>query len=105
MKTILITAALAAAFGMAPALASETLAKTKQCFACHAVDKELSGPSFKAIAKLHKGTPGAEAKLTDKIMKGGAEHWGDKVMPPAEARGIKTSEADAKRLAKWVLRQ
>ena len=105
MKTILITAALAAAFGMTPAFASETLAKAKQCFACHAVDKELSGPSFKSIAKLHKGTPDAVAKLADKIMKGGAEHWGDKAMPSAEARGVKTSGADAKRLAKWVLRQ
>jgi cytochrome c len=65
MKTILITAALAAAFGMAPALASETLAKAKQCFACHAVDKELSGPSFKSIAKLHQGTPGAARQKGD----------------------------------------
>jgi cytochrome c len=105
MKTILLTAALAAGLGMAPAYASEILAKSKQCFACHAIDKELTGPSFQAIAKLHKGTADAEAKLADKIRKGGAEHWGDKVMPPAEARGIKTSDAEARRLAKWVLRQ
>jgi len=105
MKTILFTVALAAAFGIGPAFADGSLAKSKQCFTCHNVDKELYGPSFKAIAKLHKGTPGAEANLTDKIRKGGAEHWGDKVMPTAEVRGVIISDAEAKQLAQWVLSQ
>jgi cytochrome c len=104
MKTIafaLLTAMLAAT----PAIAGTDLAKSKKCLTCHAVDREVNGPSFQAIAKLYKGTDKAEAKLADKIKKGGAEHWGTKVMPPADVRGVKISDAEANELARWVLAQ
>jgi cytochrome c len=104
MKTIafaLLTAMLAAT----PAIAGTDLAKSKKCLTCHAVDREVNGPSFQAIAKLYKGTDKAEAKLADKIKKGGAEHWGTKVMPPADVRGVKISDAEASELARWVLTQ
>lgn len=103
MKAILFTAALAALMGTTPALAGSDLAKAKKCMECHAVDKEVKGPSFKAIAKLYKDTDKAEARMADKIRKGGAEHWGPNAMPSAEARGVKISEAEAKSLARWVL--
>lgn len=103
MNTIVIAATLAIAAAIAPALAGDELAKSRQCFTCHAADKEVNGPSFKAIAKLHKGTEKAEAKLADKIRMGGAEHWGPNVMPSAEARGVKISDAESKQLARWVL--
>jgi len=103
MKILLFTTALAAMIGTTPALAGADLAKSKQCMECHAVDKEVKGPSFKAIAKLYKGTDKAEARMADKIRKGGAEHWGPNVMPSAEARGVKISDAEAKKLAHWVL--
>jgi len=102
MKTALFTV-LILTIASSPALADNKLAKSKQCFSCHAVDKEVRGPSFQAIAKLHKGTPKADATLASKIQKGGAEHWGKNVMPSAEARGVKISDAEAKKLAKWVL--
>lgn len=103
MKTLLFTLVLTVLFGTTPAFASADLAKSKKCFECHAADTEVKGPSFKAIAKLHKGTEKAEAKLADKIKKGGAEHWGADAMPSAEARGVKISDAEAKKLARWVL--
>jgi cytochrome c len=104
MKTMLF-AVLTLTMAATPAIAGSDLAKSKKCFTCHAVDKELKGPSFQAIAKLHKGTDKAEAKLADKIIKGGAEHWGSNVMPPADVRGVKISDAEAKELARWVLTQ
>ena len=103
MKTILFTAALATLIGTTPVLAGTDLATSKKCMECHAVDKEVKGPSFKAIAKLYKGTDKAEARIAEKIRKGGAEHWGPNVMPSAEARGVKISDAEAKQLARWVL--
>ncbi len=102
MKTMLF-AVLTFMMAATPAFAGTDLAKAKKCYTCHAVDKELYGPSFQAIAKLHKGTDKAEAKLADKIKKGGAEHWGEKVMPPVDVRGVKISDAEAKELARWVL--
>lgn len=104
MKTLLFAAALTTTMGTAPAFAGPAdLAKAKKCTECHAADKEVNGPSYQAIAKLNKGTANAEAKLAEKIRKGGAEHWGPNVMPSAEVRGVKISEAEAKELAKWVL--
>lgn len=102
MKTMLF-AVLTVTLAATPAIAGTDLAKSKKCFECHAVDKEVKGPSFQAIAKLHKGTAKAEAKLADKIKKGGAEHWGPNAMPSAEARNVKISDAEAKELARWVL--
>lgn len=104
MKTM-IFAALTLTLAAAPAIAGTDLAKSKKCFTCHAVDKEMMGPSFQAIVKLHKGTDNAEAKLADKIKKGGAEHWGANVMPPADVRGVKISDAEARELARWILTQ
>jgi cytochrome c len=104
-KLLTMVVALAPAIGIAAAHADSKLATAKKCFECHAVDKEVKGPSFQAIAKLHKGTEKAEAKLAEKIRKGGAEHWGPNAMPSAEARGVKISEKEAKKLAKWILKQ
>ena len=105
MKTLFFITALTGALVMVPTHADGNLAKSKQCFTCHNVDRELNGPSFKAIAKLYKGTDKAEEKLAEKIRKGGAEHWGPKIMPTALVRGVVISEAEAKQLAQWVLSQ
>jgi cytochrome c len=105
MNTILIaaTAAVAMLAGGA-ALADDKLATSKHCMECHD-GKEKNGPTYKEIAKLYKGTPGAEKKIAEKLVKGGAEHWGPNVMPSAAARGVKISDAEAKQLAQWVLSQ
>jgi cytochrome c len=62
----------------APALADQALANAKNCMACHAVDK-----------------------LAVKIMKGGAGVWGPVPMPA----NAQVNEAEAKKLASWVLTQ
>lgn len=83
----------------APALASPELAKSKNCMACHAVDKKLVGPSYKDVAAKYKADGGAAEKLAKKIRAGGAGVWGQIPMPPHP----QVSEADALTLAKWVL--
>lgn len=75
------------------------LAKKNNCFACHAIDKKSVGPSFKDVAAKYRGDAGAEARLADKIAKGGSGVWGVMAMPA----NPKISEADRKVLAGYVL--
>ena len=85
----------------------EALAKVKKCDACHTMDTEVNGPSYKSIAKLYKPTDYAVVlpRVAEKIRNGGAEHWGPNVMPPAEVRGIKITATESRALARWVLAQ
>ena len=82
-----------------PAQASEELAKKYMCLTCHTVDKKLVGPSYHDVAAKYKGDKGAEAKLVDKVKKGGVGVWGQIPMPPND----KVPDADLKALVKWVL--
>ncbi len=75
------------------------LAKKNNCFSCHAAGKKVVGPSFKDVAAKYRGDTGAEARLMDKIAKGGSGVWGVMVMPPSP----KISEADRRVLARLVL--
>ncbi len=100
MKRTLITLALALT-AAAPAMADLALAKSKNCMACHAVDKKLVGPAFKDVAAKYAGQKDATEKLAAKIIKGGGGVWGPVPMPANAA----VSEADAKTLAAWVLAQ
>ena len=81
------------------AQASEDLARKHHCLSCHAIDKKLVGPSYKDIAAKYKGDPSAEAKLIDKVKKGGMGVWGQIPMPA----NPQVSQADADTLAKWVM--
>jgi cytochrome c len=84
-----------------PARASEELAKKHACFACHATDKKLVGPSYKDVAAKYRTDKGAEAKLFEKVKKGGTGVWGQVPMPPNAA----VPDADIRALVKWVLSQ
>jgi cytochrome c len=98
MKHALFLAA-AMVTAAAPALASDALAKSKNCMACHAVDKKLVGPAYKDIAKKYAGDAKAVDMLATKIIKGGSGVWGAIPMPA----NPQVSEADAKTLASWVM--
>jgi len=81
MKAILVAAVAVAAFASNAALASEQLAKEKNCLACHAIDNKVVGPGYKEVAAKYKGDKSAEAKLATKIQKGGSGVWGQIPMP------------------------
>ncbi|WP_223163442.1 c-type cytochrome [Methylococcus geothermalis] len=95
---LFLSAALGAAVG-GPAQASEELAKAKNCVMCHSVDKKILGPAFKDVAQKYAGQQGVDAKLAEKVMKGGSGVWGTMAMPP----NPQVSEAEAKQLVQWIL--
>ena len=107
MKIKLTTMALlAAAVSVisAPVLADQALATAKNCMACHAADKKLVGPSYKDVAAKYKGNADATKTLAAIIQKGstpGKGNWGPVPMPA----NTQVSEAEAVKLASWVLTQ
>ncbi|MEG2047794.1 MAG: c-type cytochrome [Comamonas sp.] len=98
MKRALITLALTLSVA-APAMADLALAQSKNCMACHAVDKKLVGPSYKDVAGKYAGQKDAVDKLAAKIVKGGSGVWGPVPMPA----NTQVNDADAKKLAAWIL--
>ncbi len=102
MKSIVFSALVAASIVTSvPALASAglDLAKKSNCLACHSVDKKVVGPAYQDVAKKYAGDKGAEAKLIEKVKKGGSGVWGAIPMPP----NAQVKDADIATLVKWVL--
>jgi cytochrome c len=97
MKRALFALAVAAA--CSPVFAQLELAQAKNCLACHAVDKKVVGPAYKDVAAKYAGDKTAVDKLAQKIMKGGSGVWGPVPMPA----NTQVNEAEAKKLAAWVL--
>jgi cytochrome c len=83
----------------ADAKAAEELMKKNVCTACHAIDKKMVGPAYKDVAAKYRGQKDAEAKLVEKVKKGGVGVWGQVPMPP----NPNVSDADAKALVSWIL--
>lgn len=83
----------------APAFADQALATSKNCMACHAMDKKLVGPSYKEVAAKYAADKGAVDKLATKIIKGASGTWGAVPMPA----NAQVNEAEAKQLATWVM--
>ena len=94
-------ALIASIFFSAGTNASPDLAKQNTCMGCHAMDRKVVGPSYKAIATRYQSQPRAQMvdTLANKIRLGGGGAWGVVVMPA----NTKISEADAKKLAEWIL--
>ncbi|WP_295522134.1 c-type cytochrome [uncultured Pseudacidovorax sp.] len=92
---VLATALLASA----PTWADQALATAKACMACHTVDRKVIGPAFKDVAARYAGNKDAANVLAQKILKGGSGAWGPVPMPA----NTQVSDAEAKKLATWVL--
>jgi cytochrome c len=100
MKSLILSAAALALSAVLPAQASEELAKKHMCTTCHVVKgAKTIGPAYSDVAKKYAGQKDAEAKLVDKVKKGGQGVWGQVPMPPNAA----VPDADIKTLVKWVL--
>ncbi|MGB9988518.1 c-type cytochrome [Massilia sp. SM-13] len=100
-RSLMVGVVLASAFASQAAMANADLAKAKNCMACHAVANKVVGPAFKDVAAKYAGQKDAEAKLSQKIIKGGSGVWGAMPMPA----NPQVSEAEAKTLVKWILAQ
>ncbi|MDE2416551.1 MAG: c-type cytochrome [Burkholderiales bacterium] len=103
MKRTVFAVALSATalFTVSPAFADLALATSKNCMACHAIDKKLVGPAYKDVAAKYKGDKAAADRLAAKVMKGGGGVWGQVPMPA----NPQVNEAEAKKLVAWVLSQ
>ena len=98
MKSIIVSMIAAAGLmvaGSAMATDMPAVAKKNNCTACHAVDKKVVGPAWKAVAEKYKGDV---AGLADKIKKGGAGAWGSMPMPA----NPKVSDADMKEILAFI---
>ena len=103
MKTLyaaLAAAAFTATFTL-PVSADDQLALAQKsgCTACHSVDKKIVGPAYKDVAAKYRGDKTAEAKLIQKVEKGGTGVWGQIPMPP----NTQVKPEDVKKLVEWVL--
>ena len=79
--------------------AAEEMMKKDGCAACHAIDKKVIGPSYQDVAAKYQGDKGAEAKLIEKVTKGGSGVWGTIPMPP----NAQVKQEDIKALVQWIL--
>ena len=98
MKKALLILATSTVVAM-PALADEALARSKNCMACHAIDRKMVGPSFRDISARYAGDNEAVARMATKIQRGGSGSWGAIPMPA----NPRISDADARALATWSL--
>ena len=100
-RSVALTSLLAAAslFVALPASADQALATAKNCMSCHHAERKLVGPSYKEVAARYAGQKDAVDKLAAKIIKGGSGVFGAVPMPA----NTQVNEADAKKLAAWVL--
>jgi cytochrome c len=100
MKMTAIALAIAAGCAVLSAQASEELAKKYACMSCHNVKgAKTVGPTYLEVAKRYAGQVDAEAKLAEKVKKGGAGVWGQVPMPP----NPNVPDADLRALVKWIL--
>ena len=100
MKSLILSAAALTLTVVLPAQASEELAKKHLCTTCHVVKgAKTIGPAYADVAKKYAGQKDAEAKLVEKVKKGGQGVWGQVPMPPNST----VPDADVKTLVKWVL--
>lgn len=77
----------------------DELYKTKNCFACHRIDRHHHAPTFKSIATKYADEKGVDIKLVKKIREGSVGVWGSTPMPAQ----TQVTDAEALTLARWIL--
>lgn len=83
----------------APMSSTATLAKERNCLACHQITGQSMGPGLVQIARRYEGTPNAAAFLQKKIVAGGGGSWSPVPMPP----NPQLTQIEAAELAQWIL--
>jgi len=99
MRLTAATLLAATALVTTSAMANIDLARKSNCLACHTVDRKLVGPAYQEVARKYAGDKAAEARLADKIKKGGVGVWGKVPMPPNST----VKDEDIKTLVRWIL--
>lgn len=92
-------AALAVTFVSLPAQASQELARSKNCVACHHAERRMIGPPFTAIAARYANDDATVRTLSAKVLAGGSGNWGQMPMP-AQAN---LSQDEVEALVRYIL--
>jgi cytochrome c len=93
--TRIAVASLISVLSMMAAAAPEDLIKASDCSGCHAVDRQVVGPSYSSIAERYRGQPDAVEKLVTKIRDGGSG-----MTPHPDL-----TDAQRREIAQWILSQ
>jgi cytochrome c len=76
------------------------LVSKSDCFTCHKVDEQLTGPAYRDVANKYAGMPDTIiTHLAHKVINGGSGNWGSVMMLPHAS----LSEEDAKAMVKYIL--
>ena len=86
--------------GTSPTI-DEAMASKYGCIGCHNVNVKIVGPAFKDVVAKYRTDPAAVEKILEQIRTGSSGKWGPALMPPFPT----LPEAEAKTLARWVMRQ
>jgi cytochrome c len=84
--------------------AAKALAKSNDCFKCHAVDKTKKGPSLKKIAAKYKGKPDGQEKAITNFTTGPKVKLEDGTEEKHKIIDTKDPK-ELKNLADWILSQ
>ena len=79
----------------------QALLTANACLGCHALQKVVVGPAFRAVAARYRGEANAPALLANSIRQGGVGKWGQVAMPPMAHLG----DDQIRALAAFVLKQ
>jgi cytochrome c len=80
--------------------AGKRLVEQSDCKNCHAVDRQVNGPAFQAIAERYRSNRGfAVPAIYRKIIYGGVGNWGQSAMIPHP----QIREEEAIQMALWIL--
>jgi cytochrome c len=103
LRTVIISAVAIAATAQSSEQNAEKLINGSDCLSCHALDSQVVGPSWKAIAKRYSGQPpgqqSAAAALAARIRVGGSGKWGDVAMTPHSD----LTDAQCRQIVNWIL--
>lgn len=95
----LFAVALSLTLASTTAYASNELARSKNCVACHHLERKTLGPSFKDIAAKYADDDATRKTLIEKVQKGGVGVWGQMPMPAQP----QVSAEEAQALVRWIL--
>lgn len=76
------------------------LVSKSDCFTCHKIDEQLTGPPYREVANKYAGQPDSMVShLAQKIIEGGSGVWGQVPMTPHPS----ITKEDAEAMVRYVL--
>lgn len=100
LSSLLAALVLTLSAGLAIAEDIDEMYKTKNCFACHRIDRHHHAPTFKEIAAKYKRKKGSDVLLAKRVREGSVGVWGQTPMPPQ----AQVTDEEALKLTRWILK-